>query len=321
VVLLAALFLWNPTPIKPATGFLNGARLLAEKESTYNLIQVAEDATDHRYLLLNEGQGIHSIYTPPEAYDEAGEQLNLLTGGPWDMYLIAPYFNPPPYPRNAVKDLLVIGLAAGTTPTQFTEIYGPLPIDGVEIDPAIVEIGQRYFDMTMDNLNIHITDGRTFLRRSEQRYSVIAVDAYRLPYIPWHMTTVEFFQAIRAHLEDDGVVAINVGHTPGQRTGTGDWRLVDAMVNTMRQVYPTVHVIAVPGSFNAIVVATVQPTKPENLGANLAELHDPRLRTLTAQALDNLRDPDPSPYIFTDDHAPVEQLTHALAIRYILGLD
>jgi hypothetical protein len=92
------------------------------------------------------------------------------------------------------------------------------------------------------------------------------------------------------------------------------------MVNTMRQVYPAVHVIAVPGSFNAIVVATVQPTTPENLEANLAALRDPRLRALATQALDNLRNPAPSPYVFTDDHAPVEQLTHALALRYILGL-
>jgi hypothetical protein len=273
------------------------------------------------YLLLNEGQGIHSLHTPPELYRAPDQALTLLTGGPWDIYLIAPYFNAPPYPPDRIEDLLVIGLAAGTTATQFTEVYGPLPIDGVEIDSAIIDVGRAYFGMTMPNLNAIAADGRTFLLGSDHRYSLVAVDAYRLPYIPWHLTTVEFFKAVRDHLREDGVVAINVGHAPG--TGGeagGDWRLVDAMVNTMRQVYPSVHVIAIPGSFNAIVAATVQETTPDNLAANLPLLDDPRLALLARRSLDNLRTPAPSALIFTDDRAPVERLTHAVALRYVLGI-
>jgi predicted membrane-bound spermidine synthase len=311
---LALLFTLNPGTIKPQAG------LIHEEESTYNFIQVVEEPDGRRILLLNEGQGIHSVSLPPEAFASgdgrpAEAPLALLTGGPWDYFLIAPFFNPAPHPPDAVADVLVIGLAAGTTPTQFTEVYGPLPIDGVEIDPAIVRMGQTYFDMTMDNLDVHLTDGRTYLTTTEHRYSVVAIDAYRLPYIPWHLTTVQFFQQVRDHLRDDGVVAINVGHTPD------DWRMVDAMVNTMERVYPSVHVINVPSSLNAIVVATVQPTDPGNLLANRPLLDDPRLHTLTADAAVQIRAPNPSAVLFTDDRAPVEQLTHALALRYILGLE
>ena len=312
---VAALFLWNPGTIKPQ------ANLIHEEESAYNLIQVLEDSQGRRYLLLNEGQGVHSIYTPPAAYGDGGNPLALLTGGPWDYFLIAPYFNPAPHPPDSVEDLLVIGLAGGTTPTQFAEIYGPLPVDGVEIDPAIVEVGRRYFGMTRPELEVHTTDGRTYLLQSRRRYSVVAIDAYRLPYIPWHLTTVEFFQQVRDHLRDDGVVAINVGYTPapGAPSG-GDWRLVDAMVATMGQVFADVHIITIPNSFNAIVVATVQPSTPDNLAANLPLLEDIRLRTLTEQALAQLRAPAPSNLIFTDDRAPIEQLTHALVLRYVLGV-
>ena len=31
-----------------------------------------------------------------------------------------------------------------------------------------------------------------------KRYLVIAIDAYRPPYIPWHLTTVEFFSEARS---------------------------------------------------------------------------------------------------------------------------
>jgi hypothetical protein len=305
---LVLLFTLNPGTIKPQAG------LIHEEESTYNFIQVVEEPNGQRLLLLNEGQGIHSVTLPPEAFNPDGDPLALLTEGPWDYFLIAPFFNPPPHPPEAVDDLLVIGLAAGTTPTQFTEVYGPLPIDGVEIDPAIVEVGRRYFAMTMDNLDVHLTDGRTYLTTMDDRYSVVAIDAYRLPYIPWHLTTVEFFQQVRDHLHADGVVAINVGHTPD------DWRMVNAMVNTMARVYPAVHVIDVPTSLNAIVVATVQPTHPDNLIANRAQLADPTLRYLTAEAFTQTHPVGASSILFTDDRAPVEQLTHALALRYILAL-
>ncbi len=301
LIVLIALLAHDPGPIKPLPG------LIHEEESTYNFIQVVErDAT--RYLLLNEGQGIHSV---------AFLDDRLLTDGPWDYFLIAPYFNAAPHPPEAVDSLLVIGLAAGTTPDQYTRIYGALPIDGVEIDPEIVTVGRRFFGMTQPNLDVHITDGRYFLRQRGQtmaRYDVVAVDAYRLPYIPWHLTTVEFFEEVRAHLSSEGIVAINVGHTPG------DWRLVAAMVATMREVYPSVHVIDVPTSFNAIVVATVQPTTSEALIDNLPHLTDARLRSVAESAHANLREVPDSDLVFTDDRAPIEQITHDLAVRYLLGI-
>ena len=302
IFLLTALFILKPGTIKPEAG------LIHEEESAYNFIQVGENADGSRYLLLNEGQGIHSVYLPGD---------DILTGGPWDYYLIAPYFNAAPHSPSAVGSLLVIGLAAGTTPRQYTAVYGAIPIDGVEIDPAIIQVGRDYFAMTQPNLTAYAADGRAFLAQTERQYDVVAVDAYRLPYIPWHLTTEEFFMEVRARLTEKGVVAINVGHTPG--SGDGDWRLVEAMVNTMRQVYPSVYVIDIPGSFNAIVVATMQATTARNLADNFPLLADARLRSVAEQALANLREVAPTDLVFTDDRAPVEQLTHDLALRYILG--
>ncbi len=295
--LLCGLLLLPTGTIKPQTG------LLHEEESSYNLIQVVENAAGVRFLLLNEGQGIHSIYTPDQ----------VLTGGTWDYFLVAPYFNPPPHDPTDVDSLLVIGLAAGTISTQYTALYGTVPIDGVEIDPHIVDVGRQYFHMRQPNLDIHTTDGRAFLQTTDTRYDVVAVDAYRLPYIPWHLTTVEFFQEIAAHLTAEGVVAINVGHTPD------DWRLVEALVATMQQVYPSVHVVSVPDTFNALVYGTLQPTAAADLAQNAAALTDPRLRTVARLAQENLTEIKPAARPFTDDRAPVELLSDALVLRYVLG--
>ncbi len=303
VGLLLAVFS-NTGTIRPAP---QGWELKYEAESAYNFIQVVERPADGaRYLLLNEGQGLHSYYHP----------TNLATGGTWDFFLVAPFFNASPVSPSSVKSLGLVGLAAGTISKQYTAVFGPVPIDGIEIDPAIVEAGRRYFDMNEPNLNVIVEDGRWALAHSPNTYSVIGVDAYRLPYIPPQLTTVEFFTEARAHLTDNGVLVINVGRTPNDR------RLIEAMATTLHAVFPSVYVMDVPDTFNSIMVATVQPTTSENLAANIAALPPdahPLLRYALTRGLQSLQPTVYGDMVFTDDVAPVEQLTNSIVINFLLG--
>jgi spermidine synthase len=256
--------------------------------------------------LLNEGQGIHSVYCPDQ----------LRTPGPWDYFLVAPYFNPPPYTPDRIESVALVGLAAGTMARQYTAVYGPIPIDGVEIDPEIVRVGREYFEMNQPNLNVIVFDGRYALAHSNRRYTVVGIDAYRLPYIPPHLATMEFFQQVRDHLTADGVLAINVG-----RAGE-DYRLVEAMLATLLQVFPSAHVISVPYSFNTVVVATIQPTEASNLLLNLPNLEsDEFLHPTALAAAANLRPTEPGTVIFTDDRAAIELMTNALVFDYVLKGD
>jgi len=287
---------------------LPGYTLLFDRESAYNYVQVQEDQAGNRYLFLNEGQGVHSEWNPE----------NRPTGRTWDFFLTGPYFNAN-YTPDQVERLAVLGLAGGTIARQYTAVYPDIPIDGIEIDPVIVDAGARFFDMNaaaMPNLNVIVDDARYAMRTLDGPYSVIAVDAYRPPYIPWHLTTVEFFEELRAHLTPDGTVVINVG-----RTNT-DRRLVEAMAATLRAVFPSVHAMDVPYSFNTILVATVQPTDAANLANNLNDLPAdarPFLREtlqLGVQSLVPVRFADS---VFTDDRAPVETLADSLVINFLLA--
>jgi spermidine synthase len=209
-----------------------------------------------------------------------------------------------------------VGLAGGTIARQYTSVFGPVPIDGWEIDPEIVEVGRDYFEMTEPNLIAIVEDGRWGLAHSPWRYSVIGVDAYRLPYIPWHLTTREFFEEVHAHLEEDGVLVINVGRTPDDR------RLVEALVGTIGAVFPSIHVVDVPNTFNTIVFATVRPTTSDDLAQNLTALAaagaQPLLIDVLGRTLLHLQPTPESDVVFTDDWAPIEQLTNSMAIRFIL---
>jgi len=303
ILILLAIFTTGG-PVKAAP---EGWILKYETESAYNFIQVIERPSDGaRYLLLNEGQGLHSFYSPK----------TLVSNGTWDFFMVGPFFNKPPFAANQVKSLGLVGLAAGTIAKQYTEVFGPIPIDGIEIDPAIVEAGRNYFEMTEPNLNVIIQDGRWAIAHSPNTYTVIGVDAYRLPYIPPQLTTVEFFTDVRNHLTPDGALVINVGRTPNDR------RLIEAMAATLHAVFPSVHVMDVPETFNSILVATMQPTSSDNLAANLAALPtdaNPFLRYTLKRAVDSLQPTVYGDTVFTDDVAPVEQLTNSIVINFLVG--
>ncbi len=310
----AARYLWTPLILVLIWWLgLSGpnkdtASMIFETESSYNYIQVLENSDEYRVLRLNEGQGMHSVYHPTV--------LNYY--GPWEMVLVAPYFNPAPYDPNRVQKMAIVGLAAGTTARQATAVYGPIAIDGFEIDEKVVEVGRRFFDMNQPNLNVIVQDGRWGLEHSTSKYQIISVDAYRPPYIPWHLTTREFFQIVREHLSDDGVMVINVGRAPPDR------RLIDAPSSTSLSVFPSVHVVDVPNTFNSILYATVQPTQIDNFFQNLAYLLgqnqlDPLLTETAKTAAVNLQAGPSAGPVFTDDRAPVEWITNDMIFRFLIS--
>jgi len=299
--------------LRPVQAIKPTAGLVFETETAFNYIQVL-DLGAERQLRLNEGEGIHSVYRP-----QGG-----LADGIWDYFLLAPAFNPAPYTPQQVRRVYVGGLAAGTVPRLFTEAYGPIAIEGAELDPDIIAVGRAWFDMNLKNLNAVAMDARRFLAHPPPGaggpYDLIAIDAYRPPYIPFHLTTVEFFTLARSRLATNGVVAVNVGRT------ANDSSLVNAIAATLQAVFPRVYVVDEPvgedGLGNSLVVATAQATTLADFQANLPRFAgQPLLAEVAKRAAPHVRSADPPARtpVFTDDCAQVEQVVHALVIRYLLG--
>jgi spermidine synthase len=294
-------------PLKTVSGIGYG-KIVFQEESLYNYIQVIRDSQGTMDLVLNEGHAIHSMYNPDW----------VLNGPGWytDYSLAAPLFASTPTTR---PRLAIVGLAAGTIAKQYTALYGPTPIDGVEIDPDIVAVGRKYFAMTEPNLHVTVADGRTFMRFSTGTYDVVALDAYKPPYIPFQLTTKEFFQETRARMASDGVLYVNAAHVGH------DYRLVQAFVNTISQVFPSIYTLDVPSSgaiANTLIFATARPTTLASVEQRLASVPtDTTLGVVASETapLLNVARAQPGGIVFTDDEAPVEQITDQLIIDYIRG--
>lgn len=330
IVVLAALTLTSSPRVKLAN--CSTCHVLAETESRYNYIQVVqqqfppevcgmEAACDPiHYLVLNEGHAIHSIYRT--SYRHTRNPLDLLTGGgPWDYFSVAPYVYAQRGP-SSIRSAAILGAGAGTVPKQLLAIYGPQTrIDGVEIDPRIVEMGQHYFDMeagdpNYPNYTVYIQDARSWLASTTATYDLVGVDAYRQPYIPFHLVTVEFFQEAREHLNADGVVVVNAARPPGR-----DDRIVNAIATTMRAVFPQVFILDTrgtgDGASNAMIIGVNRPVGDgaANFAANATAMPVDALRLVMAWSLHEgdgpVREFTPAQAAFepfTDDRAPVEMV-------------
>jgi spermidine synthase len=184
-------------------------------------------------------------------------------------------------------------------------------VDGVEIDPELSEIGRRYFEMDNPRLHLYHEDARPFLRRIDASYDVISVDAYRQPYIPFYLTTVEFFETVRERLRDGGVLIVNAGHPEGQDD------LEKVLTATIAEVFG--HVLRDPiEPTNTLIVASESPLSKERLRAAVSDL-PVGLRPTALAAARRVEAPLRGGDVYTDDKAPVEWLIDKSIVDYAAG--
>jgi spermidine synthase len=284
-------------PVGTLKASADGGRVIHEAETEYQYARVIEYPDGHRTLELNEGQAQHSIYHPD----------TVLTGDVWDGHLVLGFAALDEPPRRVA----ILGNAAGTTSRAYEEFFPDTRVDGVEIDGELSEIGREYFDMNNPRLHLYHEDARPFLRRIDADYDQISVDAYRQPYIPFYLTTVEFFETVRDRLHEGGVLIVNAGHPEGQDD------LEKVLSATIGEVFP--HVLRDPiEDTNTLIVASEAPLSAGSLREATADLPAGLRRTALAAAT-RLAPPLEGGDVYTDDKAPVEWLIDKSIVDYAAG--
>jgi len=268
--------------------------VLHETETTHQYARVVERDDGSRVLELNEGQAVHSLYRPG----------SYLTGDYWDGHLWLPFAARAGAPRR----IAILGNAGGTVARAYGHYFPRSAVDAVEIDGELTELGRRYLDLSNPRMRVFAEDARPWLERSAGGYDAIMVDAYRQPYIPFYLTTREFFALARERLAPGGVAIVNVGHPESSD------ELERVLGATMATAFPTVLrdpieptntlLVAGEGPLSAARLRTAAPALPVELreGARgSARRLAPRL---------------PGGEVFSDDRAPVEWLVDSSLLEY-----
>ena len=273
----------------------NGEHVIWESETQYQYARVIERSDGLRYLELNEGQATHSVYRPGQ----------WLTGNYWDEFLVLPFARGSRPPAS----IAILGNAAGTTARAYGHFFPRARVDGVELDGEITDVGRRLFDLKGPDLHLHTADARPYLRTNPRRYDAIMVDAYRQPYIPFYLTTKEFFALVRSRLEPGGVVMVNVGHPESSD------RLEKVLSATMGSVFTTV--LRDPSEpVNTILLGSDAPISAGRLaGATTPAALAPLARAAGARLAPALT----GGAVYTDDTAPVEWLIDASIVEVAAG--
>lgn len=269
--------------------------LLESKESLYNNIYVYSEPP---YVSMTFGHNrriyTESMYNTHDDRDLPVEYTRYMTASL--MY------------AKDVHSILEIGFGGGRTSWYLHRFLPNVSVTSVELDPAVLDLAKKYFGIHDEpNFQVVNRDGRLFLSESKDKYDIILIDAYRGPFVPFHLLTKEFYQIVKDHLTDGGVVAQNIEPST---------MLFDSAVKTINAVFPQLDFYKADGNIVTVAYDGAE-RKPEDLAA-VARDRDKAygLRYSLAQMLDQRRRIDiaggqvidPSAKVLTDDFAPVEAL-------------
>lgn len=194
---------------------------------------------------------------------------------------------------------LFLGGGGYTLPCWMERHFPGAAVEVAEIDPAVTEAAFKHFiDNPLTRIVTHNLDARMVVKNlpSAKRYDFIYGDVFNDLSVPYQLTTREFFLALKNHLADNGLFVVNLVDKP-------DGPFLKAFAHTAAQVFP--HVKILPGSGKAL---------EGRYGPNLvvaghrALPWDTWLLTARFSFPVSVRDPDPNPFVLTDDYAPVENL-------------
>ena len=261
-----------------------------EGESIYNYLQVYEDDSKVS-LSTNVLFGVQSVYQK-----EKGP-----TGMYYDYAMGAVYMGKPA--DGSPTKILILGNGSGTFATQCIRYFDDVEITGVEIDEKITDLAVDYFGMPED-VTVASYDGRAYLNAIDDKYDVIMVDAYQDITIPFQMASTEFFTLVKNHLNEDGVMVVNMNMRNNKPGNINEY-----LSDTIASVFNKVYLSDVTGWTNRILFAGNSDDMLEKLTAAYQNEDNDDLKLMTSRVVSNLVYYNPGNLIMSDDKAPVELLS------------
>ncbi len=271
--------------------------VLFEKQTQYFLVSVEEDSKGFRHMVFNPNKGSQGIWNP-KAPDELVSNYCRFT----TIFM--------PVLKETPKRILFIGLGAGIMPRFVRKHFPETIIDIVEIDPDIQGIAEGYFGFKKDDkTNIKVADGRDFINRNKEKYDVIFIDAYASDRIPFQLTTVEFYKAVKDSLAPNGIMTANIANL-------GKPTFIASEIRTVRSILPELAVFVTPNSSNYMLFAplnrklddrelkenAVRIEAEKNLMLKISDMLDTRMKDAEiAKMIEGVE-------ILKDDFAPVETM-------------
>jgi spermidine synthase len=198
-----------------------------------------------------------------------------------------------------IQDVLCIGLGVGIVPMDFA--HHGVRVDVVEINPAVVPVAVRFFDLETNQIHLTLDDARHYLNRCRKQYDVVVLDAFLGDSSPSHLLTREAFGSIHRVLRPGGNLVINCF---GDLEEGRDF-FAASLNKTLKQVFKGVHMHT--ASHGAIFFAASDRTDPGFVHPpDFTDVHPLVLRDTESVFFGIVDTPPDRGRVLTDDFNPVE---------------
>lgn len=191
--------------------------------------------TRGKIVRLVSRRGTYSIYSPSQ----------LFTGFSWDCLSLAGKLL-----RHDPERILLLGMGGGTVVRQCRHLYKRARIDGVEIDPEVIQAARLHFHLPKTNVRVICQDAAEFIRRAAGRYDLVLDDVW----IDRGVSKLLFSQAdyapqILRVMNPEGIFAINVWCAPDRSCQIAD------TIKLLRALFPWIGLLRPHSGPTCVLVA------------------------------------------------------------------
>ncbi len=208
-----------------------------------------------------------SLFTGERGYLQTSVNPDLKPNGRHlDWYLIAPWFSGS-FDKK-LDSILILGLGGGSQVKSYNKYYYVNKISAVEIDPLIIDLGKKYFNLNDKNLTIINSDAYAYIESAKEKYNIIILDIFKENVFDSTKDSSEFLGNIRNHLAIDGVLFINK-----LRSDTTNKKLGE----DLKEIFNTVITLEI--NFTKFFIATNSPSAPKSSSAIVSLLETASAKT------------------------------------------
>ncbi len=218
-----ALCAWTTLPLPSAAGGMLSP--LADQRNGHT---ISHFVSNRHGVIHTLGDGAGDIVFGGNVYDGiASVNVDINPNRLDRLYILALVHERP-------RNVLVVGLSTGAWTRAIQGFPGVERIDIVEINPAYLDLIQRYPDVAplLDDprVHVHVDDGRRWLKRNpETRFDLVVQNTtYHWRANATNLLSREYFEEVQSHLSPKGILTVNT---------TGSFDVLETLSAVYRYTY------------------------------------------------------------------------------------
>ena len=111
-----------------------------------------------------------------------------------------------------IKSCLILGLGGGSVAKLVNKTWPGIKITGIDIDPVMIEMGEKYLGLNKIKLEKIVGDANEFIQKlikKDNKFDLVIIDLYKGHSVPEEFNNEEFPKQIKKIVTENGLAIFN----------------------------------------------------------------------------------------------------------------